>query len=547
LRKSILLLTCVMFVCSLGFTSIVYVSNEVEFQEALNSKFVTSIILENSDFIGNFVISKKNDLTITSKDKVKITPKNQKEPIFKITNCSNVLINNLELTSDSSENKVVGFLIDKGKDITISNLQISNLDTVFDIKDSDYIKVIQNTFDSNNYLLRTKKSITTLRKDNGIVCFEENLYENPMQNRTNYLHLENTDLYLNDKGENHILINHLDKSSKIFINNELTTINLKKDENIHYLYDDYIYYVDKYTKYLNELDILLSESNYDISNLKNDNLIIYNENLKNEIKNYKITYQDIDKYLFLIKEYININPYTFIFSEEQGINLYPKDFLSENYPDKSVYFNFLIRLAFFMSFEEENLEFMNNLLESVYYKEQPLFLYLPSLKTDKKIMFKNNVEIYREFKNKRDSVLKELNTLKSESAYFGLSEDEIVKLHNYYSIISKVFESESKLFRILLFDTPLNLYFMRTYYELSHTEKRDMKRVEEIYLGFSDLTYIYAYGATSNITNQFQSKIIAKIKSITKTEEYEDLKTLAKTSSSHYKDMVKELFDEVGE
>ena len=547
MRKSILLLTCVMFVCSLGFTSIVYVSNEVEFQEALNSKFVTSIILENSDFIGNFVISKKNDLTITSKDKVKITPKNQKEPIFKITNCSNVLINNLELTSDSSENKVVGFLIDKGKDITISNLQISNLDTVFDIKDSDCIKVIQNTFDSNNYLLRTKKSITTLRKDNGIVCFEENLYENPMQNRTNYLHLENTDLYLNDKGENHILINHLDKSSKIFINNELTTINLKKDENIHYLYDDYIYYVDKYTKYLNELDILLSENNYDISNLKNDNLIIYNENLKNEIKNYKITYQDIDKYLFLIKEYININPYTFIFSEEQGINLYPKDFLSENYPDKSVYFNFLIRLAFFMSFEEENLEFMNNLLESVYYKEQPLFLYLPSLKTDKKIMFKNNVEIYREFKNKRDSVLKELNTLKSESAYFGLSEDEIVKLHNYYSIISKVFESESKLFRILLFDTPLNLYFMRTYYELSHTEKRDMKRVEEIYLGFSDLTYIYAYGATSNITNQFQSKIIAKIKSITKTEEYEDLKTLAKTSSSHYKDMVKELFDEVGE
>ncbi len=53
-----------MFVYSLGFTSIVYVSNEIEFQEALNSKFVTSIILDNSDFIGNFVISNKNDLTI---------------------------------------------------------------------------------------------------------------------------------------------------------------------------------------------------------------------------------------------------------------------------------------------------------------------------------------------------------------------------------------------------------------------------------------------------------------------------------------------------
>jgi len=64
LRKSLLLLICVIFVYFLGFTSIVYVSNEIEFQEALNTKSVTSIILDNSDLIGNFVISNKNDLTI---------------------------------------------------------------------------------------------------------------------------------------------------------------------------------------------------------------------------------------------------------------------------------------------------------------------------------------------------------------------------------------------------------------------------------------------------------------------------------------------------
>lgn len=64
MRKSLLLLICVIFVYFLGFTSIVYVSNEIEFQEALNTKSVTSIILDNSDFIGNFVISNKNDLTI---------------------------------------------------------------------------------------------------------------------------------------------------------------------------------------------------------------------------------------------------------------------------------------------------------------------------------------------------------------------------------------------------------------------------------------------------------------------------------------------------
>jgi hypothetical protein len=83
-----------------------------------------------------------------------------------------------------------------------------------------------------------------------------------------------------------------------------------------------------------------------------------------------------------------------------------------------------------------------------------------------------------------------------------------------------------------------------------HTEKEGEDQIKNIYLQFSDLAYIYAYGSVSNSTNIFQTEIIRKIKDILEIKDgdegsdfYQELKTLAETSSNRYKEEVEKLFE----
>jgi hypothetical protein len=154
------------------------------------------------------------------------------------------------------------------------------------------------------------------------------------------------------------------------------------------------------------------------------------------------------------------------------------------------------------------------------------------------------------YKLKRDYVKRIIKDLKNNASRYNLTDKQINTVYKYDELINNYFEAYSKFLRIELFDVPLNLYFMKTYYELMHTEKEGEDQIKNIYLQFSDLAYIYAYGSVSNSTNIFQTEIIRKIKDILEIKDgdegsdfYQELKTLAETSSNRYKEEVEKLFE----
>jgi hypothetical protein len=273
------------------------------------------------------------------------------------------------------------------------------------------------------------------------------------------------------------------------------------------------------------------------------------KNLKKEIEAFNVDYFDLDRYIYLINEYIKILPYNNVYSEDHK-KIYKNDLIYDLYENDKSYLKFLESNVFNYAFDDKFTNSFNNYLDNVIYNNNNLGSYLPNLKSDKKLIFHNNTKIYEMYKLKRDYVKRIIKDLKNNAFRYNLTDKQINTVYKYDELINNYLESYSKFLRIELFDVPLNLYFMKTYYELMHTEKEDENQIKNIYLQFSDLAYIYAYGAVSNATNIFQTEIIRKIKDILEIKDgdegsdfYQELKILAETSSNRYKEEVEKLFE----
>ncbi|TGG86965.1 hypothetical protein [Geotoga petraea] len=312
------------------------------------------------------------------------------------------------------------------------------------------------------------------------------------------------------------------------------------------LEEERLYYKELSEDYSNKMKGIL-ENDYDISYLDNDNRVLKSNNIKKEIQNYPVALYDMDKLLYLINEYISIQKYNLFYSDEKISEEYINDFLNERYgKDEKIYNQYFEPYVISRNQSELDLILINNFLIENNYKGNKIADYLPNLFEDKKIAFKNNLEIMKSFKEKAvfiNQILKQIQD--NPDDFVGISDKEIKKLYKFTNYFEKYVEAKSKQLRIELVDIPLNLYFTKTYHYLMNVEKKDEKTLENLYSNFSDLAYIYAHGAISDITNSYSDEIIKKFKDLSKNDiQYQDLKTFAEKSPDKYKFEVEKLFED---
>ncbi|TGG86967.1 hypothetical protein [Geotoga petraea] len=556
MKKKILVISFIVLIISSLFATNYYVYTSEELQIALEQDDITSIILTNKEYIGNFKIKNANDIFITSKNNAKLYAKDKSEPIFYIKDSKDIRINSLNFSNhikDKLFETQIGIEIDNSEYIKIENNSFENLSTVLKLKNVDNIDIFYNEFISNNFLLKTEnKMLDFIGKKNNEIYFLNNVFQNQsdINYTTNRLYLEEgkVDFYNLKKAKLYFYYLENDVKVNFFDTNISAIVELNNYENT--LFNDWNYYVDISSSISREIEELLKEKYYDLSYLYDGNLIIYSENLKKEIEAYNVDYFDLDRYIYLINEYIiRILPYNDFYNEEYN-KAYKNELIYDLYREDKIYLNFIENNLFNYGFYDEFINNFNNYLDNVIYKNNNIGSYLPNLKSDKKLIFYNNRKIYEMYKLKKDYVKGIIKDLKNNASRYNLTDKQINKVYKYDELINNYLESYSKFLRIKLFDVPLNLYFMRTYYELMHTEKEDENQIKNIYLQFSDLAYIYAYGAVSNATNIFQTEIIRKIKDILEIKDgdegsdfYQGLKTIAETSSNRYKEEVEKLFE----
>jgi len=541
MNKNIIFISLIVLIISSLFATNYYVYTSEELQIALEQDDITSIILTNKEYTGNFRIKNANDIFITSKNNAKLYAKDKSKPIFYIKDSKDIRINSLNFSNhikDKLFETQIGVEIDNSEYIKIDNNSFENLSTVFKLKNVDNIDIFYNEFISNNFLLKTEnKMLNFIGKKDNEIYFLNNVFQNQsdINYLTNRLFLEEGKIEFQNLKKTRLYFYYLENDVKVnfFDTNISAMVELNNYENT--LVNDWNYYFDIFSSINREIEELLKEKYYDLSYLYDENLIIYSENLKEEIEAYNVDYFDLDRYIYLINEYIKILPYNNFYSEEHN-KTYKNELIYDLYKENKIYLNFLESNLVNYGFYDEFIKNFNNYLDNVIYKKNNLGSYLPNLKSDKKLIFYNNRKIYEMYKLKRDYVKGIIKDLKNNASRYNLTDKQINKVYKYDELINNYLESYSKFLRIKLFDVPLNLYFMRTYYELMHTEKEDENQIKNIYLQFSDLAYIYAYGAVSNATNIFQTEIIRKIKDILEIKDgdkragfYEDLKTLAET------------------
>lgn len=318
------------------------------------------------------------------------------------------------------------------------------------------------------------------------------------------------------------------------------------NDNNKTLAEERLYYKELSEEYYNEMKAM-PKIDYDISYLDNENKVLKSNNIKKEIQNYFVELYELDKLLFLMNEYIDIQKYNLFYSDEKISEEYINDFLNERYgKDKKLYEQFFEPYIISRNQSELDLILINNFLIENNYEDNKIADYLPDIFEDKKLSFKNNLEIMESFKEKAvliNQILKQLQD--NPDDFIGVSDEEIKKLYKFTNYFEKYVEAKSKQLRIELVDIPLNLYFAKTYHYLMNVEKKDVKTLENLYSNFSDLAYVYAHGSISDVTNTFSDEIIKKFKDLSKSDtQYQDLKTFAEKSPDKYKFEVEKLFED---